>query len=314
MKNICLWLLCLMIATGAQADGDDALRRFVVNAGHVGLKMSLPISQLRVQPTLVTGIYALSAPNGDFAGYINEAGSLHGDARGFKHVMPQWRDLTPAETADLRAAVLAAIDTRHLPQITYGDGGGRRILLFSAIDCPACSLFEDTMRRYEKSMNTSLIVVPSSLQDIEKGGHPKWQIVARIMCADDPGTAWQAFWRKTKNRTSLTPSCSYAQAEQAEHAYDYLRNILNAVGVSVSGTPTFVREDGSFLRNWSKLNEGQFHAAFGPEGAPAAVTAKSAWLSTPGQAPSQGLGEAGGPIQVTIPLGKLLGGLLGQGR
>ena len=107
MKNICLWLLCLMIATGAQADGDDALRRFVVNAGHVGLKMSLPISQLRVQPTLVTGIYALSAPNGDFAGYINEAGSLHGDARGFKHVVPQWRDLTPAETADLRAAVLA---------------------------------------------------------------------------------------------------------------------------------------------------------------------------------------------------------------
>jgi hypothetical protein len=232
-----------------------------------------------VAPTLVRGVYAISNQQGRFVGFTNEAGTLFGDSRGFSILSTngaQPRPLTLDEIADLRPEVVAAIDYDKLPKVVHGDGGGRHLLLFSAVDCPACKGFEDTLRKFDDSVNTTFYVVPSSLQEIAKGGLQPWQAVSRIWCAEDSGAAWQAFWA---SRSIPQPrQCRFADPRTAELVRQQLRDILQAIGIRIVGTPQIVREDGTIVRNKSDVDVTYTNSVFGPAGMPQANARPARWL------------------------------------
>ncbi len=103
---------------------------------------------------------------------------------------------------DLQQEVIAAIDYDKLIKVSYGDGGGRKMVLFSAVDCGFCQRFEQDLMKKGSGVNTTFYVVPMSLQAFSGAGVAKWQTVSRIWCADNSSAAWRKYW--TRRRTMST--------------------------------------------------------------------------------------------------------------
>lgn len=118
--------------------------------------------------------------------------------------------------------------------------------------------------------------VPSS-QQIAQGGSQKWQTVSRIRCADDPGTAWQAFW--SSRSAPQARQCRFADPRVAETADQQLNDILQAVDVRIVGTPPILREDGGGVPNKPDMGQGYVSATFGPAGAPSGSVKPLRWLT-----------------------------------
>lgn len=275
-----VFLIGSMASISVFADGRTAVHNLFSNLARSNAHLSVTETSAVASPTLVRGIYRMSNQQGVFVGFINESGTLFGDYRGL-NVVPtngaRLRPLTAAEIVEVRAEVLTAIEYEKLPKLTYGNDGNRRLLIFSAVDCPSCKVFEDSMRRYGGSLNSTFYVVPSSLQPIAQGGGKAWQTVSRIWCASDAGAAWKSFWA---TRSVPQPrQCQFADPSVAESSDQQLKEILRSVGIQVDGTPQIVREDGSFIADVPNLSQAYVAATFGPVGTPQQINGPMRWLS-----------------------------------
>jgi hypothetical protein len=70
-----------------------------------------------------------------------EAGTLSGDRRPLSFFAPDGirpRPLREDETKQLRLEVMRNIDHQRIP-VKFGNGGGRKLVLFSAVACPPAS-------------------------------------------------------------------------------------------------------------------------------------------------------------------------------
>ncbi|WP_084267471.1 thioredoxin fold domain-containing protein [Azohydromonas lata] len=277
----------------ALADGRSAVHNLFSNLARSNANLGVTETSAVASPTLVRGIYRMTNQQGVFVGYINESGTLFGDYRGL-NVVPnngaRLRALTATESAEVRAEVLAAIEYEKLPKLTYGDGGNRRLLIFSAVDCPSCKVFEDGMRKYGANLNSTFYVVPASLQPIAQGGGKAWQTVSRIWCASDAGAAWKSFW--STRSVPQARQCQFTEPSVAESADQQLKEILRSVGIQVNGTPQIVLEDGSFIADVPNLSPAYVAATFGSFGARQQVTGSVRWLSM--SAEDQRAGSSGG--------------------
>jgi hypothetical protein len=193
-------------------------------------------------------VYVLINQQGKSSGFVNENGNLYGDASGF-HVFPPNgaapRQMTAQEVATLRGEVMQAIDYDKLIKVQYGDGGGRRMVMFSALDCGYCKTFEKHFSVLGQSNDTTFYVVPMSLRPSRSGGAETWQQVSQIWCDSNNGESWKRYW--ATGQLPAARACSF-DAPTAERATRELVEILEAAGLRIRGTPTIVREDGVLLK------------------------------------------------------------------
>jgi len=240
--------ILMVSSTMARADAPSALHSFYANLGRSGTALGLAEKDASAAATPVRGLYALRSANGSTVGYINEAGTLYGTGKGFQ-VLPARRDqnlrpLTPEEAANFRAEIMNAIDYDKLVKVNYGAGNDRKQLMFSAVDCGYCQKFEKEMAKIADKVNATIYVMPASLGALD-AAPDQWRKVAAIDCARDRGEAWKTYWQTMKAPTSpaqcaINPNIAYA------HYIDLLM-IFNATGIKVTGTPTFIREDGTVI-------------------------------------------------------------------
>ncbi|OEZ55417.1 thioredoxin fold domain-containing protein [Duganella sp. HH105] len=280
-----------MLALPAHADGRSATHNLLANMARANRSLGITEKDSRAMPTLVRGMYVLNDNKGAFIGIINEAGTIYGDVNGFQVLSTNStppRKMSSEEMSDLQQEVLAAIEYDKLIKVTYGNGGGRKIVLFSAVDCGFCQRFEQDFIKKGSGVNTTFYVVPMSLQDFN-GGMAKWQTVSRIWCADDSTAAWRKYW----NTLDAAPghSCEF-DPKSAEQAARYLKQVLAAVGSRAGGTPSFVREDGSILNNKADMDTAYMKKTFGSDGMPKLAAAKQPqWLVAAADVPSSQNGD-----------------------
>lgn len=288
-------VLALALPLAARADGRSAAHNLFANLARAKASLSVNENTALVSPTLVRGIYSISNQQGRFVGFTNEAGTLFGDSRGFNVVSAngaQPRALALDEVADLRQEVMERIDYDKLVRVVYGDGGGRRLLVFSAVDCPHCSAFEDSLRKASNGLGATFYVVPSSLQPLNAGGGQAWQTATRIWCAVRPGDAWQAYW--ASRATPPVRQCRF-EPRTAELAAQQLKDILGAVGVRVYGTPQVVREDGVLVTARDRFDSGFAAATFGTQGGPQLTQKPPKWLLASAEDSFQAQAVGGSP-------------------
>ena len=286
LKRSCALLVGLvwLCAVPAWADASaDATHRLFAHLAQARLQLPISEAQAHASATLVNQLYALSDAQGRSFGYFNDTGTLLLDARGAQVLGPNGlRALTPDETSALRLEMMERIRYEALIKLVYGQGGGRRVLMFSALDCPYCRRFEDTLGFVGDQLNTTFYVVPSALVGIEGDGISTWQKVSRIWCAESPGNAWEGFWSEgSLPAVNASRACEFAQPQSAVLANQQLREILKAVGSRIFAVPQFVREDGVVLRSGGQMELRDLDALFGPKGLPAHPVHLSteSWLS-----------------------------------
>lgn len=268
-----------MLAPPAQADGRSATHKLLANMARANRSLGITENDSRAIPTLVRGMYVLNDNKGAFIGLINEAGTIYGDVNGFQVLSTTSappRKMSSEELGDLRQEVIAAIDYDKLIKVSYGDGGGRKMVLFSAVDCGFCQRFEQDLMKKGSGVNTTFYVVPMSLQAFSGAGVAKWQTVSRIWCADNSSAAWRKYWNTLEAAPGAT--CEF-DPKNAEQSGRYLEQVLAAVGSRVGGTPTILREDGSILNNKSDMDLPYMKKNFGSDGLPRLAAAKQPqWL------------------------------------
>lgn len=230
-------------APNAQADGPSAVASLKQNMARARIALPFDINSVEASPSLVKGIYALQDRGTEnFRAFINESGTIIGSGAGWQRIVPSFGDLNATEIAELRSELLMNVDTDKFIKVQYGDGGGRAMIMASAVDCVHCLKFENTARKAAASLNTTFYVFPLSLQDSETAnGQLNWQTAANIWCAKNNASAWLQYWEKPAPITGQHCSLS---GRQVANSWSNFNGLLKSVGIYVRGTPSIVREDG----------------------------------------------------------------------
>jgi hypothetical protein len=286
--NQLLAFLCILASLGAgsaRADSDSAAAAYFEHRERLHYDNAARSTSVARADTLVKGVYRLEdRASGRFIALITERGDLKGDSEGWSRVGPEGPvPLTTAELAQLRAEVMRNIAWEQLIEDRYGRGGGRRLILLSAVNCPFCENMEANLARMAASLDTTFYVLPSSLIPLPNAGAGlrTWQQAAALRCAKDPGTAWRRFW------THRTVPNSAGCAMDAEAAHRSSRNfgtVLASIGTRVSGTPAVIREDGARLSVPPDMDLAYVTGVYGPAGLPAGLPApgtQPVWLVAP---------------------------------
>lgn len=235
--------LVIGTSNSARADAPSAVASLKQNMARSRIGPPFNINAIEASPTLVKGIYVLQDKGtNNFRAFINEAGTIIGSGAGWQRVVAPLGNLSSVEIAELRNELLMNVDTDRLIKVQYGDGGGRAMIMISAVDCPSCLKFENTVRKAATSLNTTFYVFPISLQDSGSvKGQLNWQTAANIWCAPNNATTWIQYWEKPE---PITGDRCGLNGKQVANSWDYFRALLQSVEINVRGTPNIVREDG----------------------------------------------------------------------
>jgi hypothetical protein len=260
--GIFLSLTSALGANAALADASSAASAFFANLARFGHDASRKATVDR--RTLVTGVYRLEDPNGELVGLITESGDIIGDSTGWRWITRDGtRPLSSQESAKLRAEILQNIEWKRLIKVQYGSGGGRRIFLLSAVNCPYCARMEDVLAHHTASINTTFYVLPISLSPsaASDDGRASWRKAANLWCADSAG-AWRRYWV-----THEVPGAAGCRVDEMA-AFKMSRNfstVMSSIGVRMGGTPAMIREDGSVASFPADPDERYLREVLGPD-------------------------------------------------
>ena len=266
-KKLAAGVACaiLMYSQITLADGAGAVAAYYRTMAKVGIGLNIDQQNIQATPTLVRGVYRLTIkPSGQFLSYVNERGTITGDHKGWQVVANPPRQMNSRETFYFRGEVMRHIDFDKLIKVEYGDGGGRKMVMFSAVDCPYCKKFEANVAKLASSMNTTFYVVPSALRPISYGAAPlqNWRIATNIWCAKDNASAWRSFW-SSKNPPA-SQGCALDE-RTVENLGNQLDELLSSVGINKPGVPTILREDGTIFSPPPAFDKNYAMSTFGSD-------------------------------------------------
>lgn len=99
-------------------------------------------------------------------------------------------DMAPDENRRFLLALLNDIPRDQLITYRYGSGE-RKVLLFTAYDCPSCRAVERELEKRAGEINATIYVIPLGLTYYSRNPAAV-QIVKNIWCAQDPKRAWRS--------------------------------------------------------------------------------------------------------------------------
>jgi hypothetical protein len=255
-----------MAPGAAHADAQSAASAYFRQLEQSDFDASRQATAIARPIALVHGVYRLEdRESGAFLALITERGDLRGDSGGWSRVAKEGiAPLPDTEMAQLRAEVMRSVAWDRLIRIAYGDGGSRRLILFSAIDCPYCAKMEASLAQMAGGLNTTFYVLPTALAPMDVGGRGErnWGQAASLWCATDPASAWKQFW-VTRSAASID-GCSLDAAGVQRTARDFA-TVMASVGAKLRGTPEFIREDGKTFGVPEGFDVDYARATFGTE-------------------------------------------------
>lgn len=263
------------------AVADSAAARLFARMAQSQLTFGLDVQQVETRATPVAGMFeVVERSNGQLVAYTNDAGTVYGNSNGFRALQPTGdRPLTADESAELRREMLANLDPSLLIRVTYGDGGGRQILLRSAIDCSGCKMMEALLARHAEALNTTFVVLPSSLAPFDASDGPaRWNQVASLLCAAEAGHAWKTYWH---DHSTPSPSECRHDGEALATAARQFDDLTMATAERAGGVPRLYDETGGSVPAIQQEKHAQHLDMFyGPLGKPAAGDApRTSWLT-----------------------------------
>ena len=273
-------------APDAFADAASAASTFFANVKRLGYETTLEAASMVDDRTLVDGLYRLEdKASGDLVGLITESGDILGDGTGWRWITKDgMQALSPQDAAQLRSEVLQNIQWNNLIKVQYGDGGGRRIVLISAVNCPFCARMEDSIARHAASIETTFYVLPMSLAPYltSAADRASWRKAANIWCASDNAAAWRRFW--ATRQVADTQGCKRDEVAAFRTSRNF-STVMSSVGVHMRGTPAMIREDGVVFSYPPDPDERYFSDVLGPKALAQirepAKAARQRWLAAP---------------------------------
>jgi hypothetical protein len=205
------WIALLPTLAAAQSTPDEVLQRLKARLNVAGY--SLPYQTYQTSETLVNGIYAFWSPSG-VSTLSNESASIMSEDGGktWKSVAKGLPVITDAPA--LRDALLNNVKLNELLVQRYGKGQ-RKLIYFTAFDCPYCAKFEKNWTPLPKMGNATVYVVPSNLDSSDAA---RSKVVRALWCANSTWAQWVDFAQTRKPKPEIlradTSQCSAIRTTQ----------------------------------------------------------------------------------------------------
>ncbi|NHZ37908.1 hypothetical protein [Massilia rubra] len=266
--------------SAALADQNTARTNFFANMQKAGVTLAdVTPANAQVVPTQVKGMYGIYTPAGKLVSLTNDAGTITtkgGDLSNIGLQAGKPRRMTPKQLDEVRAEVMANLDYDKLIKISYGNGGGRKILMFSAVDCPGCQMLEKDLAKAASRLNTTFYLVPSSLLGSDPAAVPALEKVVKIRCDANPALAWQTFWAK---RTLPQPKACGLTTQNVQRDFYLLFHMMVTMKAIKPVVPMLVSEDGKWIRLFRDMNSTALASAFAAERKPDMTAPTTQWLA-----------------------------------
>lgn len=228
------------VVTGAMAaPGPSAAAQSKIKA-----VLGRDVSAFVPHQSLVKGVWAFYQAGYDhpLAGFAaSDNGDLLGISGSFIDTAAK-RALAEDEAASVRDEVLQSVDFSKLIKLSYGNGGGRQVILWSAVDCPSCYRFEEWMMR--SNPDATFYLVPTALDRTNKSLR---NLVTNIWCSLDPATAWRSWMSGRKQ-----PAGPFkAQCDVSFDTGEAFAMAMTNTGFRLMGTPAYIMENGEVRYRWT---------------------------------------------------------------
>jgi Thioredoxin-like domain len=259
-------MICFALPGWAHADAQSAALAYYRNLERSNYDTSRQATSIARPILLVHGVYRLEdRDTGTFLALITDRGDLRADSSGWSRVAEgEITALSADEMAQVRAEVMRNVVRERLIKIEYGTGGGRELILVSAVDCPYCAKMEATLAQMSGSLQTTFYVLPTALAPLDAGGtgSSAWASAAALWCAPENALAWRHFWL-TRSAPSVQ-GCDL-DAKGAQRAAQDFITVMASIGTKVRGTPGLIREDGKAFGVPEGFDLEYARAAFGAD-------------------------------------------------
>jgi thiol:disulfide interchange protein DsbC len=193
-----------------------------------------------VAATIVPGIYALQPPSGRFApAFMEEDLKRVGTLRGWQAVTADGLTMLDKDAQrEIRRGLLKRLDWSQGIRTVYGNGT-RKVIFFSAFDCPNCRRFEERLQREGKALDATVYLFPQALAANDPRAAA---IVHDVWCARDPHSSWLSMILRRQRPAPARGGCRRSNTQSTE-----LSDMLG-----VQGVPALVTEDGRVLQGFVK--------------------------------------------------------------
>ena len=169
---------------------------------------------------------------------INDAGNLVLQPNGSVIDLVSRQVVVGNDTiSKIRAEVLKGISPEMTLNYKMGNGEGRNVVLWTAVDCPSCVILERGLDSFTNGMNGVIRIVPTMLAPMHE------TTLSQIWCSDDPAVAWEK-WMKESKLVGPSKKGGSVGCEKAAKMGDDLGVVLRSAGFPVYGTPSFIYENG----------------------------------------------------------------------
>lgn len=251
-----LVLLCMPLFAAAQATPDDVLQRYKARLGALGYQ--LPDKNYQASETLVSGIYAFWSSPKTLPFLTNENATILSENGGtsWKYVAAGLPELNGADTAALRGALISNARLGEMVSQRYGKGQ-RKLIYFTAFDCPYCNRFEQGLRNL-KNANATLYAIPSNLDSDDP---VRSEVVRSLWCSNTSWAEWEKFaqTRKIAPEKLRTDTSRCSPLRTSKQSW-----LLHRMLRGNTAVPFFIANDGWTGTPAAKIDPSELTAIFTP--------------------------------------------------
>ncbi|MES2014968.1 MAG: hypothetical protein V4484_00625 [Pseudomonadota bacterium] len=247
----------------ARADAVSAHKAYFGVLYAKGFDVASDMRSTVAKDTLVNGVYKVTSQDGgQFHAYISENGQIFGDAvNGWQYTGSNIA-LSGEEKFFLKVEVLHNIAVNKMIKVQYGDGGGRKMILLSSVDCPFCKKMEANLAQHADMLNTTFYVLPAALngRDNTASALQQWDTTARIWCANDNAAAWKNYWARRLVPDAKQCGMDSIAARSLQRDFD---EIMRSIWIRTTGSPAIIREDGKVFTPAPQFDVTQAESQYG---------------------------------------------------
>jgi hypothetical protein len=256
-KSIGLALLCLPALAIAKSTPDDVYQLYKQRLSGIGRSLNNPFHT--ATETLVNGVYAFWNTKENSLILTNESASIFSQDGGKSWVYMNSELSAVTDVEALRSALLSNVKLEELIAQRYGKGQ-RKVIYFTAFDCPFCANFEKNIKPLSSMGNATLYAVPRNLDtsDAIRGN-----VVRALWCANSSFADWSEFVRTRKPKPEvLRADMSQCSALRTSKQAGLLQSILT-LGQK-SGVPFLMTDEGWAGTPSAQPNQAELKAIFTP--------------------------------------------------